>query len=217
MVVTCRSTHTQTDGVEGLPPLKKLRAIVRPSCRPAKAPALAPQEPDPVACRPLPGPPPPNVQGVWHPAMARTPVVAIPMAAVAPGMVLAQGPQVVPGPLKPGTPQWWAQRPHRPILLAAARPEPKFQGAPVYVEEAVPEPATTPEQGTRRPPKTPPEPAPGTPEEPVPSNFKRPTAHYGMSGMVPIERPYVFCLHLILGSVRSRVSCRSCVGIMSTS
>ena len=50
-----------------------------------------------------------------------------------------------------------------------------------------------------RVPKTPPEPGPE--DEPVPSHFKRPTAHYGMSGMVPVKRPYVFCLHIILGSV----------------
>ena len=149
--------------------LKKLRAIVRPSCRPAKAPALAPREPDPVACRPLPGPPPPNVEQYawqqWHQVWS-----------------LCKDPQFVPGPLKPGTPN------------DGHKGHPKFQGAPG--------PATTPEQGTRRPrnldlrvPKTPPEPAPRTPEEPVPSNFKQPTAHYyGMSGGRP-----------------------SCVGIMSTS
>ena len=107
------------------------------------------------------------------------------IASMAPGIVLVQGPQFVPGPLKPGSPEWWAQRPHRPA-------EPKVQAAPV-------DPGVQARKLDLRVPKTPPEPAPE--DEPVPSHFKRPTAHYGMSGMVPVERPYVFCLHIILGSV----------------
>ena len=197
MVVTCRSTQTQTDEIEGLPPLKKLRAVVRPSCRPpSKAPVVAPPpNPDPAARRPLPGPPPPNVAGVWHPAMARAPLA---IASMAPGIVLVQGPQFVPGPLKPGSPEWWAQRPHRPILIPSPTPaEPKVQAAPV---DPGAQDGTQPARKLDlRVPKTPPEPAPE--DEPVPSHFKRPTAHYGMSGMVPVERPYVFCLHIILGSV----------------
>ena len=159
MVRTSRSC--QTDPLDGIQPLKRLR----PTPKPSRASSSAP---------PLPPPPPPGIVGVWHPSMAAASGLA-PAAAKYPETPAARPISPAATPVMAGY-AWWAMHPSQPVGV-----------------HMVPR--------GERVPKTPPEPAPKSPSpEPVPSNFRRPTANYGISGgigLLPVERPYVLRLRLI--------------------